>query len=56
MTGGYKNRVVAETASAYLVVSNGAFANALEVVYLALPNEANDCFVVCRPVGSVLEL
>jgi hypothetical protein len=56
MTCGYKNGVVTETASAYLVVRNGALANALEVVYLALPNEANDCFVICRPIGSVLEL
>jgi hypothetical protein len=56
MTGGYKNGVVAETASAYLVVGDGALADALEVVYLALPDKANDCFVVCRPVGSVLEL
>ena len=54
MTCGYKNGVVTETASACLVVGDGAFANALEVVYLALPNEANDCLVVGRPVGSVL--
>ncbi len=46
MAGGYKNGVVAETASAYLVVGDGTFADALEVVYLALPNEADNCLVV----------
>ena len=46
MTSGYKNGVVAETASAYLVVGDGALADALEVVYLALPNEADNCFVI----------
>jgi hypothetical protein len=56
MTCGYKNGVVTETASAYLVVGDNALADALEVVYLALPDKANDCFVICRPVGSVLEL